>query len=162
MAVATVVAILLNWQVREMEIFKDKLPAGLSYALRPSRLEDAVVSAGIQLPVALHQQHKVWAIKAPALSASFYPPKSYLGGSGGRFSVKSCAVPSSERKTWQDFAEDVFLPALIAWIASIETLSADSVIRRAEQHFACEGTPVALAKRPLPLGFKGQRRRKRA
>lgn len=145
-----------------MEIYKIKLPAGLSYVLKPSLLEGAILDAGIQLPVSLHQQHKVWAVNAPALSADFYPRGSYIGGDDGHFSVTSCAIPSSERKIQQDFAERIFLPALVAWMKSIEALPPNSTIKREEQLFACEGAPMALAKRALPTVPKGKRRRKRA
>jgi hypothetical protein len=141
---------------------KEVLPAGWSYALKPSRLEEAIAEAGIQLPVTLHQWHKRWAANAPAFSATFYPRGSYLGGEHGCFSVTSCAVPSSQRQAIQVFAERIFLPELVAWIMSVEELSEDSTLKREKQEFACDGSPPALNKRPLALASKGQRRRKRA
>ena len=145
-----------------MDIHKDLLPAGWTYSLKPSRLEGAITEAAIRLPVSLYQSHKVWAVNAPALSAKFYPRGSYMSGADGRISVTSCAIPSDQREVVQEFAERVFLPALVAWIMSIEALPQDSTMRREEQDFACEGSPIALSKRPLPHLPKGQRRRKGA
>ena len=145
-----------------MDIFKDKLPAGWAYALKPSVLEGAIVAAGMSLPVSLYQFHKIWAADAPALSARFYPSGSYVGADNGRFSVTSGAIPSGERQVHQDFAERIFLPALIEWMTSLEALPQDSTVRREQQNFTCEGAPSALSNRPLPLTPKGQRRRKRA
>lgn len=145
-----------------MDIFRDKLPAGWAYALKPSLLESAVADAGVRLPVALHQWHKVWAADAPALCASFHPRGSHLGKEEGRFSITSGAIPSDQRGIHQDFAERVFLPALIEWMVLIEALPNDSTVRREEQTLVCDGGPIALAKRPLGLEHKGQRRRKRA
>lgn len=146
----------------EVDIYKESLPAGWSYALKPSRLESAIINVGIQLPVSLHQWHKVWEADAPALSAKFYPRGSHMGGDDGCFSVTSCAIPSSQRDDLQVFAEQMFLPELVAWMMSIQALSQDSTIRREEQEFICEGSPLALNKRPLALISKGQRRPKRA
>lgn len=145
-----------------MDIFRDRLPAGWAYVLKPSLLESAVTDAGVRLPVALHQWHKVWAADAPALRANFHPRVSQLGKEEGRFSITSAAIPSDQRGIHQDFAERVFLPALVQWMVLIEALSNDSTVRREEQAFVCDGGLIALAKRPLELEHKGQRRRKRA
>lgn len=143
-----------------MDIYKDKLPAGWSYALSPPRLNSALADKGVLLPVSLHQRYKVWDTKTPALSATFYPRGSYLGGEVGSISVSSCAIPSDQRQTQREFAEAVFLPALISWAWSLETLPLESTIRREEQQFTCDGSPLALSKRPLPNIPKGQRIRK--
>jgi len=134
-----------------MDIFKNKLPAGWAYALKPSLLESAVTDAGVRLPVALHQRHKVWAADAPALRATFHPRGSHLGKEEARFSITSAAIPSDQRGIHQDFVERVFLPALIQWMVLIEALPNDSTVRREEQAFVCDGGPIALAKRPLWL-----------
>jgi hypothetical protein len=147
---------------RSVNIFKDKLPAGWAYALKPSLLEDAIAEAGLRLRVSLHQNYKVWEADAPALSAKFYPSGSYLGGENGAFSVRSAAIPSSECEVQRDFAERVFLPALVTWMTSLEVLPPGSTVAREEQSFACEGAPPALSHRPLPPISKGQRRRKPA
>jgi len=145
-----------------VDIFKDKLPAGWAYALKPSLLEGAIAEAGMSLPVSLYQWHKIWEADGPALNAKFYPSGSYMGRENGRFSVTSGAIPSSEREVQQDFAERVFLPALVKWMTSLEALPPDSTVRREEQSFLCEGAPSALSHRPLALIPKGQRRRKSA
>lgn len=147
---------------KEMNIYKDALPAEWSYALKPSKLEGAIAHETIQLPVSLSQCFKVWSIDAPILSTRFYPRGSYNGGADGSFWITSCAVPSDKRAASQDFAEEVFLPALLAWIKSVEALPYESPMKREEQYFACEGSPLALSKRPLPLEHKGAKRRKRA
>jgi hypothetical protein len=144
-----------------VNIYKERLPVGWSYALKPSLLEHAITHAEIQLPVSLHQRHKVWETNTPILSAMFYPHGSYMGGENGRFSVTSCAIQSSEREFLQDFAERTFLPAFVAWIMSIEALPQNSTIMREVQYFSCDGSPIALNKRPLALVPKGQTRRKR-
>jgi hypothetical protein len=145
-----------------VDIYKESLPAGWSYALKPSLLESAIADAGVRLSVSVHQRYKVWATSAPALSATFHPRGSYLGRDEGCFSVTSCAIPSSEREVLQTFAAQVFIPELVDWMMSIEALPQGSTIKRAEQNFACEGSPPALLKRPLPLISKGQRLRKQA
>lgn len=143
-----------------MDIFKDKLPRGWSYPLKPSRLEGAITDSVIQSRIALYQWYKIWEVDAPALSATFYPSGSHLGGATGSFAVTSCAIPSDQRLIVQDFADTVFLPALISWIAGIEALPEDSPKKWHKQEFACPGSPPALSKRPLPLINKGQPRRK--
>ena len=145
-----------------MDIFKEKLPAGWVYVLKPSLLEVAIADAEMRLPVSLYQRHKIWAADAPALSAEFHPRGSYMGRENGRFTVTSGAIPSGEREVQQDFAERVFLPALVKWMTSMDALPFDSTVRREEQSFVCEGSPSALSHRPLPLIPKGQRRRKLA
>lgn len=145
-----------------MDIFKDKLPAGWAYLLKPSLLEGAIANAEMHLPVSLYQWYKIWAADAPALSAKFYPRGSHMGKESGRFTVTSGAISSIQREVHQDFAERVFVPALIEWMTSIEALPMDSTVRREEQSFAWDGSPSALSHRPLELIPKGQRRRKRA
>lgn len=145
-----------------MNIYKDALPAEWSYALRPSKLEGAIANETIDLPVTLSQNYKVWKVNAPILSANFYPRGSNNGGADGSFWITSCAVPFDERATSQVFAERIFLPALLAWIKSIEALPYDSPTKREEQYFACDGSPLALSKRPLPLVHKGSKRPRRA
>ncbi|MGH2266310.1 hypothetical protein ACQ1Z3_14550, partial [Enterococcus faecalis] len=77
-----------------VDIYKEKLPAGWAYALKPSRLESAVAEAKLLFPVSLYQRFKVWAVDAPAFAATFHPRGSYLGGEAGRISVSSYAIPS--------------------------------------------------------------------
>lgn len=161
-AVSPIVRHTRQLETRDMDIFKDKLPAGWAYALKPSLLEAAITDAGMRLPVSLYQRYKVWAADAPTLSAKFYPPGSYMGKDNGRFSVTSAAIESDERNVQLDFAERVFIPALVKWMTSIETLPPDSTVKREEQSFTCEGSLSALSKRPLALISKGQRRPKRA
>ena len=143
-----------------MDIFKDKLPSGWSYALKPSRLESAIAAGQVQSQISLYQWYKIWAVGAPAFSATFHPSGSHLGGENGRFSITSCAIPSDQRKIAEDFAEHVFLPELITWIVGIEALPQNSTKKWNKQDFVCEGSPPALSKRPLPLINKGQPRRK--
>lgn len=145
-----------------MDIFKDQLPAGWSFGLKPSKLESAVANAGLQLPVVLHQWHKVCSIDAPALSAMFYPRGSHLGRDDGCFSVSSCAVPSDQRAALSEYAEGVFLPQLIAWMVFVEELPNNTPVKREGQEFALHDSPRALSKRPLPLTNKGHRKGKRA
>jgi hypothetical protein len=145
-----------------MDIFKDKLPAGWAYILKPSLLEGAIADAEMHLPVSLYQSHKIWGANAPALSAKFHPLGSYMSIEKDHFTVTSGAIPSSQCEVQLRFAERVFLPALIEWMTSIEALPVDSTVRREEQSFACAGSPSALSHRPLPLIHKGQRRRKLA
>lgn len=144
-----------------VDIYKDKLPAVWSYALRPSVLEEAIATEGILLPVALHQNHKSWSHDAPAFSCTFYPQGSHIGGEAGKFSVTSCAIPAEQRKLAQSFAEGVFVPALVKWMASVEALPQNSTVKRVQQEFACEGSPLALNARMLGPIPKGQPRRKR-
>ena len=144
-----------------VDIYKDKLPAGWSYALRPSVLEDAIATEGILLPVALHQNHKSWSDDAPAFRCRFYPQGSFMGGEAGKFSVTSCAVPAEQRKLAQDFAEGVFVPALVNWMALIEALPQNSTIKREQQEFTCQGSPLALNARMIRSIPKGQPLRKR-
>ena len=147
--------------VHRVDIYKDRVPAGWCYALRPSLLEEAIAKKGILLPVALHQNHKSWSHDAPALSCRFYPQGSFMGGEAGKFSVTFCAIPAEQRKLAQSFADGVFLPALMSWMALVEALPKNSTIKREQQEFACEGSPLALNARMLGSIPKGQPRRKR-
>jgi len=151
-----------GWQMRRVKVFKDRLPSGWSFGLKPSKLEDAIANANVLLPVSLYQLHKSWSVDAPALSATFYPRGSHLGGEDGSFSVSSFAVPSDQRQALSDFSEGVFLPQLVSWMVSIEALPSDSPIKREGQDFALDGSPAASSKRPVALLNKGQRRRNRA
>jgi len=145
-----------------MDIHKEQLASGWTYALKPSLLEAVIVEAGISLPVTLYQQRKTWAVEAPALSAAFYPHGLMPGEATARVTVTSCAILSRDRQAAQSFCVAVFLPALSDWMRSLEAAPSGSPLRREKQQFSCEGSPLALSKRPLPLLAKGQRRRKRA
>lgn len=112
--------------------------------------------------VSLYQCYKVWEIEAPALSAKYHPRGSRLGGVLGSFDITSCAIPSDQRTGIENFAERTFLPELMGWMMAIEALPDNSTKAWAEQDFACAGSPKALNKRPLPLIYKGQPRRKRS
>lgn len=142
------------------KIYKEHLPAGWSYAIKPSRLEEAVASAGIQLTVSLHQSHKAWGPEQSAFCGKFYPAGSYLGGESGSVIVRSYAVPSDQRLVAQSFAERTFIPALVNWVLSIEALPQNSTIRREEQDFACDGSPPASKKRIMAWIAKGQPRKR--
>jgi hypothetical protein len=143
-----------------LQIYREHLPAGRSYAIKPSRLEEAIASAGIQLTVSLHQSHKAWNPEQPALCGKFYPAGSYLGGEAGSVIVHSYAVPSDQRLIAQSFAELTFIPALVHWVLSIEALPQNSTIRREEQSFDCAGSPLASNKRVLAWIAKGQPRKR--
>ena len=126
-----------------MDILKNKLPPGLSYALSPLKLEVAIAERGILLPVSLHQKHKIWAASFPAFSGTYYPHGSYKGNQTDKIVVRSCAISSRDRKALQRYAESVFLPALINWITSIEMQPHNSTLRREIQEFTCVDSPLA-------------------
>ncbi|WP_394653345.1 hypothetical protein [uncultured Sphingomonas sp.] len=134
---------LLLWQQQLMNTFKEPLPSGWSYALKPSVLERALAEAGASSKVSLHQRFKIWVADPPAFSATFYPRGWLHFYEVDTFSVTSAAVRSDEKPNAIAFAHGVFVPALVEWIASIERLPVNSTFRRESQELACLGGPKA-------------------
>lgn len=118
-----------------MEIFKDKLPASISYALKPSVLEAALRSAGVATETKLYQWRQGWAKDGIVFQATFYPPGTFGKNAHERLSVTSHALPSHLRVQAGQFIEMSALPDFIAWILQIETLDRFSVVRRERQDF---------------------------
>lgn len=124
-----------------VEIFKDKLPASISYALKPSALETALRSAGVATSTALYQWRRGWAKDGLVFRATFYPPGTFGENAHELLSVSSHALPSHLRAKAGQFIETSVIPEFIAWISEIEALDRFSVIRREQQDFTRSWLP---------------------
>jgi hypothetical protein len=118
-----------------MDIYKDQLPAGASYALKPSVLEAALQTGGVQTATALYQWRNGWSDSGVLFQADFYPPGRYYRNHDELLTVRSRAVPSPLRSEARAFLEGSVLPAFVKWIAGLESLPPDSTLRREKQSF---------------------------
>lgn len=119
-----------------MEISKDKLPAGWSYALKPTSLEEALRHAGVATQVRLTQWHKSQWKDGAIFQAHFYPPGASFRNEAEEVWVISHSIASAERPEARAFIESVVLPEFVSWLKHIESLPPDSTIRREKQSFA--------------------------
>jgi hypothetical protein len=118
-----------------MEIFKDRLQSGFSYALKPSVLVAALLDAGAATPVTLYQRHKKWWTEGVIFRADFYPPGRFHLNETEVLHVTSRSLPSKQRPQARKFIEQAVLPAFVAWLINIEALPSDSTVRREKQSF---------------------------
>ena len=127
-----------------MKIFKDSLPAGLSYALKPSVLSDLLAREQICIPVALYQWRHTPSQDKAFFSADFYPLTYpyFKSEEGESITVTSLALPSKDRQAARQFIESEVLPGFVIWIKGIEALPLDSTIRREMQSFKRIWSPV--------------------
>ena len=118
-----------------MEIYKDSLPSGVSYPLKPSTLEAALESGGIATETRLYQWRSGWSESSVVFAADFYPAGRYYRNQDELLTVVSRAVPSRLRSQARTFVEGTVLPEFIEWIAGLEQLPPDSTLRREQQSF---------------------------
>jgi hypothetical protein len=118
-----------------MDIYKHQLPAGLSYALKPSILAAALQAGGIQTATSLFQWRNGWSDSGVLFQADFYPHGRSNRDQNEALDVRTHAVPSSLRAEARAFIETSVLPTFINWIASLERLPTGSTVRREEQTF---------------------------
>jgi hypothetical protein len=88
-----------------------KLPKGQSYPLKPSRLAEALASAGVSIDVYL--------IRRPGaiFDAHFWPVRSNVPYE--RLYVRAGSVPAEQAADAKQKIEATTLPALAKWIASL-------------------------------------------
>jgi len=118
-----------------MEIHKEKLPAGLSYALKPSQLE-RLLAEYVSLPTTLHQWRgrELWGERR-LLDATFYPPGRYYLNDHEVLHVSSYAVPSDQRQHAVRQLQEAVLPEFIRWIEVLRAEPDGSTVRRETQRF---------------------------
>ena len=118
-----------------MEIYKEALPAGLSYALKPSQFE-TVVRDVVSVPTTLHQWRgrELWGERR-LFDATFYPPGQYYRNDGEVLHIGSYAVPSAERQHAVEQLQESVLPDFIGWIEAILAEPDGSTVRRETQRF---------------------------
>lgn len=121
-----------------MEIVKDRLPKGQSYALKPSVLEAALTEAGARTPTTLYQRYHGWWQSGVIFRADFYRVEQ----SGiEALTVISRALPSEQRAAARRYIESEVIPAFIEWIKWLETLPENSTVRREKQSFTRQWMP---------------------
>jgi hypothetical protein len=118
-----------------MQIHKEKLPAGLSYALKPSQLE-GLVAEHVSVPTTLYQWRgrELWGERR-LLAATFYPPGRYNLNDDEVLHVSSYAVPSDQRQHAIHQLQETVLPEFIRWIEAILAEPNGSTVRRETQRF---------------------------
>lgn len=118
-----------------MEIHKTKLPAGLSYALKPSRLEALLDVHPIRVPITLHQWagRELWGERT-LFAATFYPPGQFYRNEGEVLHISSYAVPTALRQ-YAAQQLDTILPEFFGWIEGLLAEPEGSTIRRETQRF---------------------------
>lgn len=125
-----------------MRIFKDSLPAGLSYALKPSILEAELRSAAVETETSLFQWRSGWSRDGILFRADFCPPGTYGQNADERLHVTSRALPSRLRAQAMQFVGASVLPEFIAWVSHIESLERASTVRRETQWFERAWLPM--------------------
>lgn len=123
-----------------MRIFKDALPSGLSYAVKPSMLEEAIAVGAVQTETVLYQRRSGWVASKVLFRADFYPAGRYYRNQEEILTITSRAVPASLRASARAFIEGGVMPDFIKWITGLERLPVGSPIRREKQSFEREWT----------------------
>lgn len=123
-----------------MKIFKDALPSGLSYALKPSLLENSLKAGAIKIETCLYQRRSGWVEESLVLSADFYPAGRYYKNQDEILIITSRAVPSFVSVSARAFIEGAAVPELIEWARELERLPVGSTVRREKQSFARQWT----------------------
>jgi hypothetical protein len=118
-----------------MDIYKEKLPAGVSYALKPSALVTALQMGGVKTGAVLYQWRNGWVKGGVLFRADFYPAGRYYRNQDELLTVTSRAVPSSLRPQARTFVEGSVLPDFVEWITGLERLPPESTLRREKQSF---------------------------
>jgi hypothetical protein len=126
-----------------MRISKDALPSGVSYALKPSMLEEALKAGAVQTETVLYQWRSGWVESKVLFRADFYPTGRYYRNQDELLTVTSRAVPASHRANAKAFIEGAVMPDFIQWISGLERLPVGSTVRREKQSFVREwdGSP---------------------
>lgn len=102
-----------------------KLPKGQSYPLKPSKLEDALASAGLSIDVYLTRT------PGRSFNAFFWPPSPNVPYE--RIYIQAGSVPIEEALDARIEVEAEALPNLVKWISGIVALDAKSPVRRERQ-----------------------------
>jgi hypothetical protein len=102
-----------------------KLPKSHSYVLKPSVLEEALLSAGIDVSTHL--------VRRPGglFDAHFWPPSPDVPYE--TLYIRAGSVRASEAAAARQRFETVILPLLVAWISSILAQDRRSPVRREKQ-----------------------------
>lgn len=123
-----------------MRIIKDTLPSGLSYAVKPSMLEEALKAGDVQTEAVLYQWRSGWVESKVLFRADFYPAGCYYRNQDELLTITSRAVPAPLRVSARAFIEGAVLPDFIKWISGLERLPVGSTVRREKQSFEREWT----------------------
>jgi len=102
-----------------------KLPSGQSYPLRPSKLKEALTTAGVSLDVHLSRSPGV------LFDAHFWPPTPEVPYE--RLYVRAGSVTSEQVADARRKIEERVLPTLVRWIARILSENPKSPMRREKQ-----------------------------
>lgn len=125
-----------------MQIYKDRLPKGLSYALKPSVLEEALRLAQIQTLASLYQwRENKYHIQGTIFAATFSPAGLFIHDETDVLSIRSFALASRHRNQARLFIEAIVLPDFVRWIRGIELLALNAPDRRRKQEFARAWSP---------------------
>ncbi len=121
----------------DVKIDKSPLRPGLSYPLKPSVLDVAVVAAGVTTPIELHQRCETWWTEGVLFRADFYAPNysSTPSPRGATLHVTCRSVPSVERQAARAFLEREVIPAFVKWLAAFEALPENSTAKRERTSF---------------------------
>lgn len=102
-----------------------KLPKGHSYPLKPTALEAALETAGIDIDTHFIRSH------GDLFDAHFWPPNEHIPHE--RLYVRAGSTESERAAEARTEAETVKLPALVRWIAGILAEDVNSPVRREQQ-----------------------------
>ena len=123
-----------------MDIVKDKIGHGQSYALKSSVLEKLIDDRKIVVPVSLFQVCKSWWKEGVLFRADFYPVGwasaiEFEGDAGDRLHVTCRSVSSNERIAVLTYLEQTVLSDFADWVLKLEKLPSNSPIRHEKQSF---------------------------
>jgi hypothetical protein len=104
-----------------MNVSKDKIPKTMSYPLKTSVLEAAFVAAGIKIDTSLS-----YVTSKRFFDCEFWPPNQNVPHE--RLYISICAIRNERAREARDFVEKEVIPALIAWVRSLQDLPANSPV----------------------------------
>ena len=117
-----------------MLVEKDKLPKGFSYALKTSKLEEAINEANIETD--LHLIYCGPPSKMPLFAVEFWLPNQNV--EYDRFYIRSGVVESGNRKTVEGIVNSKVIPSFIDWALDIISLPINSTKRVHGARFIAE------------------------
>lgn len=104
------------------------LPKGLSHAVQPTALTEALREAGILLDV-----HLIRGPHGPVFECFFWPPNAR--NPMERLYIRAGAVKSADAQQAREYVQQVVLPEFVTWVKGLLALPANAPRRCVEQHF---------------------------
>ena len=112
-----------------MDIKKSPIAKNMSYVLKSSMLEQALLQAGIELETHLVHGHGVG-----LFTGYFWPPNPHVPHE--RLYIQAGVVSRNLSQMAREHIEKIVIPEFIAWARAILALPVDAPVRREKQRFS--------------------------